>query len=48
MEKRGLYYELVMAQGVDEEEDKNLSKYTAIFFRLQYLDNSNFLLILKN
>ena len=48
MEKRGLYYELVMAQGVDEEEDKNLSKYTAFFFRLQYLDNSNFLLILKN
>ena len=27
MEKRGLYYELVMAQRVDEEEDKNLSKY---------------------
>ena len=37
MEKRGLYYELVMAQRVDEEEDKNLSKYTAFFFRLQYL-----------
>ena len=37
MEKRGLYYELVMAQRVDEEEDKDLSKYTAFFFHLQYL-----------
>ena len=26
MEKKGLYFELVMAQKVDEEEDKNLSK----------------------
>ena len=26
MEKKGLYYELVMAQRIDEEEDKNLSK----------------------
>lgn len=26
MEKKGLYFELVMAQKVDEEEDKNISK----------------------
>jgi ABC-type multidrug transport system fused ATPase/permease subunit len=26
LEKKGLYYELVMAQRIDEEEDKNLSK----------------------
>ena len=26
MEKKSLYYELVMAQRIDEEEDKNLSK----------------------
>ena len=25
--RKGLYYELVMAQRIDEEEDKNLSKY---------------------
>ena len=30
MEKKGLYYELVMAQSVDEAEDKNLSKYIVI------------------
>ena len=27
LERKGLYYELVMAQRIDEEEDKNLSKY---------------------
>ena len=26
LERKGLYYELVMAQRIDEEEDKNLSK----------------------
>ena len=35
MEKKGLYYELVMAQRVDEEKDENLSKYLVIYLTLK-------------